>query len=177
MKTFVTICAGVLMAACGGSPEAAKAPKTPSPAVAALMLATAPGNALAVKAAKDKGPADDVSVTGRVYEVTAGFAVLKIMDLAIPYCGETNKEDKCKTPWDYCCEPKEVRSGNSLLVEARGADGKPLATPSLGDLKVLDRVTVTGKLERDAHGNFVLLAKGWFKNERPTVPDYVQWPQ
>jgi len=178
MKTPFLLAVCITLAACGG-PEATPGPaaKAASPAVAALTLAQAPANALGVKAAKDKGPAADVAVTGRLYDVTAGFAVMKIMDLAIPYCGETNKEDTCGTPWDYCCESKETQTSNSLLVEARGADGKPLATPGLGDLRLLDKVTVTGKLEKDEHGNFVLLAKGWHRTDRPAVPDYVKWPQ
>lgn len=179
MKTSFPVVVCIALAACGGSTEPSKAPtpKPASPAVAALMLPKAPANALGVKAAKEKGPADEVAVTGRLYDITAGFAVLKIMDLAIPYCGETNKEDKCKTPWDYCCESKDVQSSNSLLVEARDAAGTPIATPSLGDLQRLDRITVTGKLEKDEHGNLVLLAKGWHRDDRPSVPDYVKWPQ
>lgn len=179
MKQSFPFVVCVALAACGGPAESSKTPtpKPASPAVAALMLPKAPADAIGVKAAKEKGAADDVAVTGRLYDITAGFAVLKIMDLAIPYCGETNKEDKCKKPWDYCCESKDVQTSNSLLVEARGADGKPLASPGLGDLQLLDRITVTGKLQTDDHGNLVLLAKGWHRNERPTLPDYVQWPQ
>lgn len=178
MKTPLLLAVCMTLAACGGS-ETTPGPtaKAATPAVAALTLAQAPANAIGVKAAKDKGPAADVTVTGRLYDITSGFAVMKLMDLAIPYCGETNKEDTCKTPWDYCCEGKDTQSANALLVEARGADGKPLASPSLGDLRLLDKVTVTGKLEKDEHGNFVLLAKGWHRTERPKVPDDLQWPQ
>ena len=181
MKLLALASLFLLLPACGGPNPAPVAPATPTPPtgnpLAPFVLAADPGEATGVVDAKVGGAAERIVVQGRIAKIVKGYAVFTLTDLGLPYCGETNPEDHCKTPWDYCCETKEVRSGNSLLVEARGADGKPLATPSLGDLKVLDRVTVTGKLERDAHGNFVLLAKGWFKNERPAVPDYVQWPQ
>jgi hypothetical protein len=32
-------------------------------------------------------------------------------------------------------------------------------------------------LTKDEHGNFVLLAKGIFRVERPKLPDYVMWPE
>jgi hypothetical protein len=178
MKTsLLPLFLGVVFTACGGQPVAS-APKAQAPtaAVAALMLKAEPANAIGVVAAKAKAPAEQVTVTGRIQDITTGYAVLKLMDLALPYCGEKNKEEQCRTPWDYCCEKPQM-AANSLLVESRGADGKPVASPSLGDLRLLDRITVTGKLERDEHGNYVLLASGWWKNERPSLPDYVKWPQ
>ena len=166
-------------AACGGAQptNTPAAPTTPaSPAVTKFVLAADPGEALGVVDAKLAGPADKVIVEGRIANVVKGFAVFTLMDKALPYCGETNKEDNCKTPWDYCCESTETRTKNALLVEARSADGKPLATPALG-LQLVDRVAVIGKLTKDEHGNFVLLASGWFRQERPQLPADVRWPQ
>ncbi len=178
MKTAFLVVVLTTFVACDRSGESSRPAARPAaPAVAALRLSQAPANALGVKAAKDAGPTANVAVTGRLYDVTTGYAVMKLMDLAIPYCGETDKADECRTPWDYCCESKDTQATNSLLVEARGADGQPLATPGLGDLELLDQVTVTGALEKDAHGNLVLLAKGWYRASRPTVPDYVKWPR
>ena len=172
---FFSYIALTSLVACGERTTQQPPSVPPTPAVAALVLGAEPQGAIGIAAAKGKGPTDTITVTGRVAGTVKGFAVFTLMDLAIPYCGETNKEDKCPTPWDYCCETKETRSANALLVEARGADGKPLATPSLGLLPV-DRVAVTGKLTKDEHGNFVLLATGWFRQERPQLPSYVRWP-
>ena len=166
----------VTLTACGGSASKTVVPAAPSAAVAALMRNAEPAGAISVSAARQRGATDAIVVTGRIANVVKGFAVFTLMDLAIPYCGETNKDDECPTPWDYCCETAEVRTANSLLVEARGADGKPLASPGLG-LQLVDRVAVSGKLTKDEHGNFVLLADGWFRQERPQLPDYVRWPQ
>ncbi len=165
------------LAACGARGSAVVVAAAPSPAAATMSLAADPGAALSVVDAKAKGAQPEVTVTGRVADVVKGRFAFTIMDLAVPYCGETNKEDHCKTPWDFCCESKERITANSLFVEARDTEGKPIATPSLPDLRLLDRVKVKGKLEVDAHGNPVLLATGVFRAERPTVPDDLRWPQ
>jgi hypothetical protein len=164
----------LLACACGGSGATTEVP--PSPAVEALVLAKEPAGAVAVIAAKQKGAAEAIVVTGRVGEMAKGLAQFQLMDVSIPYCGEVNKEDKCRKPWDYCCETRESIATNSFTVEARDASGAALRAPSLG-IRQCDRVAVTGKLQKDEHGNFLLLASGWFRQERPQLPDYVQFPQ
>lgn len=141
-----------------------------------LALATDPGTALAVAKIKADGPKNEVTVEGRLYDITKGYAVMRIMDLTMDYCGEINKEEDCPTPWDFCCDTKDDIATGSLLVEARDADGKPIKTPALPNLRLLDKVKITGKLIKDEHGNLVLLASGMFRSGRPTVPDYVKWP-
>jgi hypothetical protein len=171
----LSICVCVLVAACSGEPQ--KPATAPSPAVASLMLKAEPANPLGVKAAKAKGEAEQVAVTGRVASTLKGFAILSLMDLDLPYCGEKNKDDHCKTPWDWCCDSKEKISEHRLAVEVRGGDGKPLATPSLGDVRLLDQLTVTGRLVTDDQGKLVLLASGWFRKARPDLPADLKWPQ
>lgn len=154
-------------------------PKTEPPSAAAQKdaLATDPGPAIDVDTAKANGPADKVIVEGRVCDITKGFAVMKLMDGKLDYCGEINKEDNCPTPWDYCCDSKDERVAHSLLVEVRDAAGKPLATPSLPKMRLVDKVKVTGKIIKDEHGNLVLLADGLYHVERPSLPDYIKWPE
>jgi len=141
-----------------------------------LVLAAQPPGALTVLAAKAGGPAEKVAVTGRVAGIVPGFVVFTLMDMSLPYCGEKNKEDGCKTPWDYCCESTLTRSANALLVEVRGADGKPLAAPEVPELRLLDQVSVAGRVIKDDHGNHVMLATGWHRDERPQVPGDLRWP-
>jgi hypothetical protein len=175
----VCLLSWVALTACGGSGPSRAAPAVPSAAVNALIRSAEPAGAIGIAAAKQRGPTEAIVVTGRVAGVIKGLAAFTLMDLAIPYCGETSKDDgcaKCPTPWDYCCEPAAVRTANSLLVEARGVDGKPLVSPAIG-VQVVDRVAVSGKLTKDEHGNFVLLADGWFRQERPQLPDNVRWPE
>jgi hypothetical protein len=147
------------------------------PAPSKLALPADPGAAMSVKDAKAAGAKDHAVVQGRIAKMVQGRAAFTLMDLSLPYCGEGNAEDKCKTPWDYCCESEPTRHANSLLVEARSADGKPLPVQALPDLRLVDAVKVQGRLEVDEHGNPILVATGLFRTERPKLPDYVKWPQ
>ena len=179
--TVVTRCSFLfllsILGACGDKPTAAPPAAAASPQVQKLLLAADPGAAEAVRAAKAKGARDQVVVFGRIASVLKGYAAFTLMDTGIPYCGEVDPKDHCKTPWDYCCESSTTRTANALLVEVRGDDGKPLATPGLPDLRLLDAVKVTGRLTADEHGNMVLQATGFFRTERPKVPDDLEWPQ
>jgi hypothetical protein len=165
-----------LLCACGGEPPNGIPKQSASPEVQKLVLAADPGEAIGVVDAKVAGPADKVVVVGRIADIVAGKVMFTLMDTELPYCGEKNPEDNCKTPWDYCCD-KPKKTANSIIVEARSADGKPLATPALPDLRQVDKIKVTGKLTKDEYGNFTLVATGLFRVERPKLPDYVIWPQ
>lgn len=168
----------LFLAACGGEAGTpAPAPALPSPEVTARMLPNDPGAAASVLNAKQDGPQERVTVHGRIASIVKGYAAFTLMDTSLPYCGEVNKEDRCKTPWDYCCEKVETRTANALAVELRNADGKPLATPVLPDLRLLDEVKVVGQLTKDEHGNFALNAEGVFKVARPSLPEGLRWPQ
>jgi len=156
----------LLLAACGGAKPAAEPDAGNGPDL---------GPAIGVIAAKQQGPGDTLVVSGRVSKLVSGFAMFTIMDTALPYCGEHSLEDKCTTPWDYCCEKKETVAANALLVEFRGADGKPLPATRLGGLHLLDRVSIRGKLVQ-GEGGLVLVADEMSRTQRPQLPDYVKWP-
>ena len=175
--SFALVCLSFTVAAgCGGGGDAkSPPPATAAPELAKLALAAKPAGAVSVQDARKAGAADSRTVTGRIANVVPGFAVFTLMDSSLPYCGEKNKEDGCKTPWDYCCESVDTRTANSLLVEVRDGKGKPIAG-SLGDLRLLDVVTVVGKLTKDEHGNHVLLATGWHRDARPDLPTDLRWP-
>ena len=176
MKSFRShVLAMALLAACGGSDRPTAQP--PSAAAVALVMPTPPADAVPVAAAKQRELDQELVVRGRIAQTVPGRFVFTLMDTSLPFCGEKDPSDKCPTPWDYCCETKATRRERSLLVEARGADGQPIATPSLPDLQLLDVVLVRGRLSADAQGNRVLLASGVHRVERPIVPDYVRWPQ
>ena len=118
-----------------------------------LFLKSPPANPRGVTEVKADAAADSEVVMrgrigGRADPFVGGRAVFVLADRQLPVCGEVEKDDHCKTPWDYCCESAETRTANSLLVEVRDAKGKPLAG-SLGDLRLLDVVTVVGKLTKD----------------------------
>jgi len=169
----------LVLGACGADAATTGPPAVAAaPAMMKFVLAKDPGEAETVKAAKTAGAVEKVVVLGRIgRRIEKGLAMFTLVDTELAYCGEKNKEDNCKTPWDYCCENKDTIRANSLLVEVRGADGKPVATPALPDLRLLDAVKVTGKIITDDHGNLALLADGLFRVQRPKVPDDLRWPQ
>ena len=113
-------------------------------------------------------------VEGRIQHYTTGEFAFRLMDAELPYCGEQCKDD-CMTPWDYCCESPKTITANSLAVEVRDEKGTVIATPSLPNLRLLDRVKVKGKLTQDEHGNFTLLATGVYRVDRPKLRADLNW--
>ena len=181
MKLLALASLFAFLPACGGTNPAPVAPATPTAPtgnpLAPFVLAADPGEAIGVVDAKVGGAAERIVVQGRIAKIVKGYAVFTLTDLGLPYCGETNPEDHCKTPWDYCCEQPATITANSLVVEVHGADGKPLAAATLGDLRLLDAVKVQGKLVKDENGNFVVTATGVFRSQRPQLPAGLNWPQ
>ena len=175
-KIYLSLSLLTVLAACGDKPETPAA-TAPTGGVSTLTLASDPGAATTVLKAKEDGPKKDIVVEGRVYDLTKDWAMMKVMDVSMDYCGEENKEEKCPTPWDYCCDTPDDIQANSLLVKAVDAKGETLEAPSMPGMRLVDKVKITGELIQDEHGNFVLLAKGIFQVERPKLPDYVMWPE
>jgi len=157
-----------LLAACGGekAPAGGGAAPGASDALKGFTLAADPGDAVSVKEAREKE--GDAVVVGRVQEIVKGYASFRLVDAALQYCGQDPaSDDDCETPWDFCCIPKDELAANMILVEAQGTDGRPVASAAIPDLRLLDLVAVKGKLQHDEHGNVTLLAKGWYRRERP----------
>ncbi|MCL4742017.1 MAG: hypothetical protein KJZ54_07420 [Phycisphaerales bacterium] len=143
--TLVALIAGSL-AGCGEpapTSTSTKAPGTPP----AWLLATEPAGALSVADAKaDATEGETIVVRGRIggrkAPISADSPVFVIVDLSLPHCGE-DPDDKCPTPWDYCCEPKSDLAARSATVQIVDAEGN--TAPPIGDaLKPLDEVLVVG---------------------------------
>jgi hypothetical protein len=167
-------CLVLLLSACGK--EAAKPTAAPPVPPVDLKLAADPGEALSVLEAKEKGSGEEVVVEGRISNIVKGRVIFNLVDEDLYYCGKGGVEDKCKTPWDYCCVDAGERADGTLVVEARGADGDALKG-SLPGLRLLDLVAVKGKVEKDEHGNVAVVATGWFMRDRPKLPDGLHWPE
>ena len=176
MRNRLIMLVACVLAAAGGCDNDATSTSVAPPAAAAsadalpagLLLAEAPAGAKDVVAArKDAKAGDTVVVRGRVggsaSPLVEGRASFQLVDASLKACGEGNVDDKCTTPWDFCCEdPKEIVA-HSASVQVVGADGKPLRTPlaGLGGLKPLSEVTVTGTVARAGDsGALVVNAKG-----------------
>ena len=167
-----------LCVACGGEEKKKTGKKAEAPAAGLdkFVMAQDPGPAISVKEAK-KSDAEEVIVEGRVQEIVAGFASFKLIDRSLDYCGAGGSEDdKCPTPWDYCCTPQPEIVAATLLVEVRD-NSKIVKTLQIPGLRLLDLVVVKGKLIKDEHGNVTILATGWYNRERPKLREGLSWPE
>lgn len=164
----------LVLAACGdartGTTPAGGSDDSPQ------LLTAKPGDGVAVLAAKEKAEGDEVVVVGRVSDITKGFAAFTLTDDSVPYCGKGAAKCGCPTPWDYCCEEERAKASR-LAVELRDAKGEPVATKDTG-LRLLDLVVVKGTLAKTESGGLMIVAKdGWYRAERPDLPEGLAWPQ
>jgi hypothetical protein len=167
----------LVIAACGGDKEPASPETKPAAKSPDLLLTSDPGDALTVAEARDAAPREGVAVIGRVATIVDGLAAFQLVDESLEYCGQVNKEDKCGTPWDYCCYQAEERAAHTAVVEVRGADGEVLDMDALPGLRLLDLVVVKGDLIKDEQGNVTVVATGWYRRTRPELADWVELPE
>lgn len=143
--TSAVVLAGAL--GCNESSPSAAA-DTPA-ASASWLLAAEPADVRPVGEAKaDAVEGDEVVVVGRiggrVEPITSESPVFTIVDLELKHCRET-KGDLCPTPWDYCCEPRESLTANSVTVQLVSPDGSPMTIdPIAAGLDPLDEIVVVG---------------------------------
>ena len=131
--------------ACDQPASTTRVENTPPPAHA-WLLSGEPAGALGVVDAKASAKEGDTVVVrarigGRMEPITAQSPVFVVMDLGLPYCGETH-EDACPTPWDYCCDTPETIKANAATVQIV-SDG-PQPDPIAAGLSPLDEVILVG---------------------------------
>ena len=183
LKTTFCLVLALSVAACGGEDT----PTTTSSGggtATQIFLQPDPGTGVAVMEVREMSAGEDVIVEGRVQNINKGRAMFTLYDPDLAYCGqpgtaEAGKDpmDGCLTPWDYCCsDPEAVAKGN-IPVELRDESGMPVKADDLG-LRLLDLVRVRGTLEKTESGNLILVAaKGWYRAERPDLPEELHWPE
>lgn len=160
MKKSIPVAAALM--ACGFVACAATQRCTAADAGAAYKLAESPKGARDVIALrKDTEDKQDVVVVGRIggrpNPWIKGAAAFSIVDRSLTPCNEI-EGDKCKTPWDYCCE-SDLGMATMLVmfVNDAGHVVKHDARKLLG-VKELDTLTIVGKAKRDKAGNVTILA-------------------
>lgn len=154
--TLILSLAGALsLGACGGESDSASTggahtDTTPeASATSTFLLASAPEGAVGIVEAKASAKAgDEVAVRGkiggRIEPMSTESAVFIMMDLSEQNCDQLHA-DRCPTPWDYCCTPKDQITAKSCTVQLVDADGKPLAVDlAEAGLEPLDEVVVVG---------------------------------
>jgi hypothetical protein len=135
---------------------------------AKYLLAEEPAGAKAVLAARQEAKdGDDVVIVGRIggeaKPWVEGKAAFWIVDASLKSCKD-NPGDKCETPWDYCCEPKEQLRQAMATVKIVDEQGKTVAADArqLLGVKELQTVVVRGQAKRDENGNLTVLATGLY---------------
>lgn len=68
----------------------------------------------------------------------AGRAMFTLMGSGLKPCN-ANPDDKCQTPWDYCCEPKAEIVAHSATVRFVDAQGRPLRTDIKGRMGIKEQ--------------------------------------
>jgi hypothetical protein len=119
----------------GGTPQPAPPPSSADAAADALpqdlLVDAAPAGAVAVATAKRSAqPGEEITVRGRVggrkEPVIDGRASFLLADPDKISACDTRDDDECDTPWDFCCEPKEKITANTLTIQAADAAGRAL---------------------------------------------------
>ncbi|HYO07905.1 MAG TPA: hypothetical protein VER17_02960 [Tepidisphaeraceae bacterium] len=147
------------------SAQAQPAPASPAQAEAlppSLFAQSAPADAKDVAAAKSSAKAGDAIVLrgkigGSAEPLAANRALMTITDLSLPTCSDI-PGDKCKTPWDSCCEPADDVAAKSATVQVVGADGRPLKASLNGAHGIAPgkKVVVQGKVKSAADNTLVV---------------------
>jgi hypothetical protein len=183
ISPILLLLAGMAVAACGketpsSSPSTPPASVPPSTAAAAAwVLAADPAGGTTVLEAKKAGPKDEVVVVGRVKDVVPGFAAFTLADPSLKYCGfEGDNMPDCEEPWDYCCTPADELTAGVLAVAVKDAKGETVSHPRLPEIRNLDLVAVKGRLVKEKDGTLALEATGWYRRERPKLPDSIKFP-
>lgn len=132
-----------------------------------LFLDEEPDGARGVGEVKaDEDATGEVVVFGRVGgrkdPFVDGSAMFLLADAEMKSCDELHG-DACKTPWDYCCEPRDSLLAKTATVQVVGEDGKPLRVNLSGHhgLEPLKHVVIAGKVsQRGEGGSLVINAAG-----------------
>lgn len=98
-------------------------------------------------------PGDTVVLDGRIMGVMEPFVEGRAVfvlgdDDTITSCNEMGTDDHCPTPWDACCDPKEVLRAGVATIQITDDAGKVLKTGLKGShgLKELSRVKIAGTI-------------------------------
>lgn len=163
----------LVLPSCGepASEPAAAAPAGTSP----RLLAAEPAGAVPVLEALSRPVGETVTVVGRLQKKHATLASFRLTDDKVQDCLRCGMPGGCKTPWDYCCHKDEMLK-SSVTAELRDAAGRPVPVDGWG-IRELDLVVVRGVLAKgDGSRPLLLIQDGWFRRERPDVPDGLKWP-
>lgn len=129
-----------------------------------FFLESEPAGAKVVEEVKKTAKeGDTVTIQGRiggsVYPFVENRAVFTIVGPGLLACSD-REDDHCKTPWDYCCDPRDEILRHSATIQVTDAAGKPLKVGLKGQagLKELSTVTVVGKVTHAGEKALIITA-------------------
>ena len=130
---------------------------TAAPAPAVFVAEPPTGEATPIPEARKKlKPGDEVLLSGMVMGLKEPFVesravfVLGDRGTLVP-CNERHS-DRCKTPWDNCCDDPAAKVAGTATIQVLDDNGKVLPQTLKGaiGLKELSRVVVAGKVAPNA---------------------------
>lgn len=160
----------LLLCSCSEKETAPSSEATGSGAIGEFILTEAPDEALDISELRTSAqPGDEVAFTGNII----GSDQVFIENRSVMIVGDPNKltscnlrpGDSCSTPWDVCCDDRELIKASIVTVQFVDEDGKPFreGLKGLGGMKELSAVTVTGEVSEGSNAeNMVVNATGIF---------------
>ena len=144
----------VLIAGCGENEKNVQTSEVEVPAV--FVSDPIAGEPVAIPEARNAEPGDEVLLTGLIMGVhhpfVEGRGVFVLGDEGTIVPCDKMDDDHCKTPWDACCDPAEVKQAGTATIQVLGEDGKPIRAglKGMNGLAELSRVTVSGTVAENS---------------------------
>ena len=151
----MTLAAAVLLTGCGD--REVKSGTAPAEIPPVFVEQAVDGTPTPIPEARTAfKPGDDVLLTGLVMGVRHPFvdgrAVFVLGDEETLTPCDAMPTDHCPTPWDACCDPKEILTEGTATIQVLDESGKPahISLKGVNGLSELSRVTVTGVVADNA---------------------------
>ncbi len=153
----LAIAATCLLASCGKKETAGTAkpadPSAPGRELLSILATTPTGTTQEIHLVrKTVKPGDEITIGGKIMgnekPFIDGRAAFTLGDPAILTSCDEIPGDSCSTPWDACCDSKELKLEGLATVQVVGADGRVLkeGLEGVGGLANLAKVTVSGQV-------------------------------
>lgn len=141
--------------------------KAPDPVLAAYFVSETLPDAQSIHTARTTAkPGDTITLKGEVMGrdkvFVDGRAAFILGDPEKLTTCDKMPGDNCPTPWDACCDTKELKRIGIASIQILGEDGRVMSRELKGvnDLKELSSITLSGVVDQTStEENFVINAK------------------
>jgi hypothetical protein len=177
MKLTTTLLAAIIpfaIISCGdkGNSETKTEETKDKPSLEYVLLKEKPAEAIKISDLRTKHKAGEtVTFSGQVIgakEVLIdGLAVMIMGDPTMMTTCNLLPGDGCVTPWDVCCDDKDVIRNNIVSVQVLDESGEPVKTGlrGLAGIKEMSDVIITGEIDKSSNEeNMLINATGIFVN-------------